>query len=58
MIEEEEMTKSTIPGDMTLAIRCDLGMSPHVNIFLLCMKKRGRKKCKFLVWPPVEDEES
>lgn len=33
MIEEEEMTESTIPGDMTSAIRCDLGMSPHVNIF-------------------------
>lgn len=44
MIEEEEKTESTVPGDMPSAIRCDLGMSPHVNIFLLCMKQRRRKK--------------
>lgn len=59
VIEEEEKSESTVPGDMTSAIRCDLGMSPHVNSFLLCMKQRRRKKkqCKFLVWAPVEDEE-
>lgn len=44
VIEEEEKSESTVPGDMTSAIRCDLGMSPHVNIFLLCMKQRRRKK--------------
>lgn len=44
LLEEEEMTKSTIPGDMTWEIRCDLGMSPHVTIFLLCVKQSGRGK--------------
>lgn len=58
MIEEEEKTESTVPGDMPSAIRCDLGMSPHVNIFLLCMKQRRRKKKgRFFVWAPVENEE-